>query len=162
MILSSQHPLSEEVFRMAGSFKFKLQQVLDYRTQLEEQAKMEFARAQQQYRHQTALVEQLRRKLDIQLQQLYASPTMSQAERWLAHNYIQAIKQDIQAAEQRLLQIAQQLTRARQNLIQKAQERKLLDKLKSKQAERHDLEEKLKEQHTNDETATLRYQPPSF
>lgn len=147
---------------MAGPFKFKLQQVLDYRAQLEEQAKMVFAKAQQQYQQQVALVEGLRRRLEMQLNQLYATPTMTQADRWLAHNYIQALKQDIQQAEQRLLNYAQELTRARHQLIQRAQDRKLLDKLKEKQTQRYDHEEKLKEQHINDETATLRYQPPSF
>lgn len=147
---------------MPGPFAFKLQQILTYRTQLEEQAKMLFAKAQHEYQTQAAHVETLRETLDTHMGQLYADPTMSQADRWLAHNYIQAVKQDIQRAEQRLLQLARELTRARQRLIQCSQDRKLLDTLKEKQARQYRHEEMRTEQHTNDETATLRYRPPSF
>lgn len=141
-------------------FRFKLQQVLEYRAQLEDQAKMEFARAQRKYDDQTNMVSLLRERLAEYEPRLYRSK--EQSEMWLLRNFIQALKADIAKAEERLLQLAQALNKARQLLVKKSQERKLLEKLKETQAKRHAQEERFKEQQQFDETATLRYKPQAF
>ncbi|UZP69051.1 flagellar export protein FliJ [Desulfovibrio mangrovi] len=138
-------------------YRFKLQQVLDYRAQLEDQAKMAFAKAQQRYEAHVAHVNALRERLAEYEPKLYQ--TNNQSELWLLRNFVQALAQDIANAETHLLQLAQELNKARQNLVKKSQERKLLDKLKENQAKRHAKEERFKEQQQFDETATLRYKP---
>lgn len=141
-------------------FRFKLQQVLDYRAQLEDKAKMEFAEAQKRYEEQTALVNRLRQLHAETEAKLFRA--QKQAEMWLLRNYLQGLGTDIAKAESDLLKMAQAMNRARQNLVKKSQERKLLDKLKETQAKRHAKEERFKEQQQFDETATLRYKPQAF
>ncbi|WBF68754.1 flagellar export protein FliJ [Desulfovibrio subterraneus] len=138
-------------------YKFKLQQVLDYRNQLEDQAKMAFTQAQQRYDAHVARVNGLRQRLAEYEPKLYQ--TNNPSELWLLRNFVQALTLDVATAESRLLQLAQELNKARQNLVKKSQERKLLDKLKENQAKRHAKEERFKEQQQFDETATLRYKP---
>lgn len=143
-----------------AQFRFKLQQVLNYRSQLEDQAKMAFAQAQQAYDTQASIVESLRTTLAEYEPKQYQ--TNNQAELWLLRNYIQGLGIDIARAEANLLKLAQALNKARQNLVKKSQERKLLDKLKENQAKRYAQEERFKEQQQFDETATLRYKPQAL
>lgn len=141
-------------------FRFKLQQVLDFRTQLEDQAKLELAQVQIKYDKQVTRVNELRTSLTTN-EQLMRSTT-DPAQTWLIRNFLQGVRQDIGTAEHRLLNLAQELQKARQVLTEKAQEKKLLEKLKENQAKRHAHEEKSKEQHQLDETATLRFKANAF
>lgn len=138
-------------------FRFRLQQVLEYRSQLEDKARMDFADAQRRFDDQTARVSSLR-KLHAETEDALFR-THQQGEVWLLRNYLQALEADIANAEALLLQLAQVRNKARLNLVKKSQERKLLDKLKETQAKRHAQEERFKEQQQFDETATLRYKP---
>ncbi|KAF1076850.1 flagellar export protein FliJ [Halodesulfovibrio sp. MK-HDV] len=141
-------------------FKFKLQQVLEYRTQLEDQAKLVLSEAQRKYEKQVRRVDGLRDSLADNLTLM--STTSDPAQTWIIRNFLQGLRQDISTAEHRLLTIAQELHSARQDLTEKAQEKKLLEKLKENQAKRHAHEEKNKEQHQLDETATLRFKAQAF
>lgn len=141
-------------------FRFRLQQVLEYREQLENQAQMVFGQAQAAYDRQIEVIAALRVQLAENETKLYEQ--LSQGERWLLENFKKGIEQDIAGAENHLLELAQQLNRARMDLVQKSQDKKLLDKLKEKQARQHAEEERAKEQLQFDETATLRYKPQAF
>ncbi|MCT4534636.1 flagellar export protein FliJ [Halodesulfovibrio sp.] len=141
-------------------FKFKLQQVLEYRTQLEDQAKLALAEVQAKYQKQVQRVDGLRKALADN--QELMSTTTDPAQTWIIRNFLQGVRQDISTAEHRLLTLAQELNSARQVLTEKAQEKKLLEKLKENQAKRHAHEEKIKEQLQLDETATLRFKPQAF
>lgn len=142
-------------------FHFKLQQILDYRAQLEEQAKLRFAQAQREHDLAEARVDSLRALVAENERKLYENVT-SPNEHWLLDNYVTALKTDLVSALRNLVMLAQAREDARMLLVQRAQERKLLEKLKTKQAERHASAEKLAEQRTYDETATLRFRAPSF
>ena len=141
-------------------FKFTLQQVLEYRTQLEDQAKLALAEVQAKYQKQVQRVDGLRKALADN--QELMSTTTDPAQTWIIRNFLQGVRQDISTAEHRLLTLAQELNSARQVLTEKAQEKKLLEKLKENQAKRHAHEEKIKEQLQLDETATLRFKPQAF
>lgn len=140
-----------------AQFRFRLQQVLKYRAQLEEQAKMAFAQEQRQYETQAQRVEALRKTLAEYEPKLYQ--TNNQAEIWLLRNFIQGLSADIARAEAALLEQAQRLNKARQHLVKRSQERQLIDKLKENQAKRHAQEELFKERQQFDETATIRHKP---
>ncbi|SHJ20920.1 flagellar export protein FliJ [Halodesulfovibrio aestuarii] len=141
-------------------FKFKLQQVLEYRTQLEDQAKLVLAEAQRKYGRQVRRVDGLREALANN--QTLMSTTSDPAQTWIIRNFLQGVRQDISTAEHRLLTLAQELHSARQDLTEKSQEKKLLEKLKENQAKRHAHDEKIKEQLQLDETATLRFKAQAF
>lgn len=138
------------------AFKFKLEKVLDYRKQLEEQAMQSLAQARRAEEQEKESLARLKLELAAQRISLNAS-IHDAAERWLVASYISALTDDIKTSVRVLEIIAEEIILRQADLVQKAQDRQLLDKLKDKQALRHAQEEKLKEQRDNDETATIRY-----
>lgn len=138
------------------AFKFKLEKVLDYRRQLEEQAMQALAQARQAEDKEKERLAGLELELRAQRVSLNAS-LGDAAERWLVAGYITALQSDIRDARRVLEIIADEIVRRQADLLAKAQDRQLLDKLKDKQALRHARQEQLKEQRDNDETATIRY-----
>lgn len=139
------------------AFKFKLEKVLEYRKQLEEQAMQVLAEARKEEEREAARLDSLQEELVRQQEALHRNITKAN-ERWLTASFIAALQEDIKKSRSRLNRLKEETNRRQTELVVKAQERNLLDKLKSKQAERYAEEEKLKEQRENDETATIRYQ----
>ena len=147
---------------MARPFRFSLERVLDYRGQLEEQAKLALAKAQYAYQIQTQQAKSLREQLAAHEESLFAKGAPLPQEMWLWRTFKQRLAQDLAAAETRLLVLAKELNARRREAVQRAKERKLLEKLKQNQAERHSKNEQQREQNEYDEMATLRYQPRTF
>ena len=143
-------------------FYFPLQKILDYRMQLEDQAKMELAKAQQAYQRQVQLVEEMRQKLSEHEGRLYSGESLSTAEMWLWRNYKERLLLDVQQGEQHMLELARALNQRRREAVVRAKDRKLLEKLKTNQMIRHADDEKLREQKEFDEMATLRYEPQTL
>ena len=114
-------------------FRFSLEQVLNYRIQLEQQAKVELARVEQERLREQQRADTLRAMLDEQ-ERADLSVTVQRVRNWTM------------AAEA-----------ARTELISRSKDKKTLEKLKATQAENHAREEQLREQHEYDETASLRY-----
>ncbi len=144
---------------MARRFRFGLERVLDYRRQLEDQARMEVARALAAHRAQQALVLELRHALDRHIASLYAGAEVTENDMWLWRRYRVRLEEDIVLGERELMRLGQELTRARQRLVSAAKEKKLLDKLRTRQEQEFRKEENLKEQRDADEMATVRYRP---
>lgn len=145
---------------MPKPFKFKLEKILDFRKQAEEQARHELAEAQRLQKAQEAVVEGLELKMSEHLAKEYDNLTA--ADFWLWRQYDDALKQDLIAAKNRFKQLALNLQRARMIAIEKSKERKLLEKLKENQAGKYYEEENLKEQKEYDEMATIRFKPKDF
>ena len=143
---------------MPGAFHFRLQRVLDYRTQLEEQAKIALARALHEQRVQTELLADLKRRLEVHETKLYAEKELTADDVWLWRLYKDRLLFDIKAVESGLLKLVKKVDRCRRELVAKSKDRKLLEKLKTNQAVKFRVEENLKEQSESDEMATLRYQ----
>lgn len=144
------------------AFSFKMQKILDYREQLEEEAKVQVARIQQMLLDEQKRAEDIRTMLAEQEQSLFTSPLNDAGQRWLLELFIKGLRSDLASVLLRIRTLHQAFETARQHLQHRAKERKILEKLKSKQHDTYTLEERLKEQRTNDETATLRYKVTSF
>ncbi len=148
---------------MARRFIFSLEKVLDYRAQLEEQARLQLAVAQRAYQEQVARVSGLREALARHERSLNADDgPLSAADIWLWRNYKERLFQDLAKAEATMLDCAKELNKCRREAIVRSKDRKLLEKLKTRQAIRHAEEHKLAEQKEHDEMATLRYQPQAL
>lgn len=145
---------------MPRPFRFNLQKVLDYRAQVEDQAKQALAKAEQAHQTARARVENLQATLAAHLDAM-SRDALSAADIWLGQNYAKRLAGDLALAHQNEARLAQDVILRRQELVEKAKERKLLEKLKETQAERHAREENRKEQAEFDEMATLRYQVPA-
>lgn len=141
-------------------FRFSLEQVLRYRKQLEEQAMQVFAQAVQ------ARDRRLREKEEYEAAILQARQKavagLDAGEIWLVTGYVTALTQDIERARADLAVLEENVDRTRADLTQKAQDRKLLERLKEKQATRHKQAENYKEQQSYDDTATIRFVPPTI
>ena len=140
-------------------FKFKLQQVLNYRAQLEDQAKMALGRAETELRIHQKHVDELQAELAIQASKGYNEGIRTADERWMQDNYIRRIKDDLERARLRREEAEMLVNRCRADLMRKSQDRQLLDKLRDKQREKFNHEEDQKEQYALDEMASIRFRP---
>ena len=143
-------------------FRFKMQKVLDYREQREEEAKVRLATAQRRHQEARERLEQLQAELRRSQDRLCDEAMMDAAERWLLEQYVKGLRGDEAAASLQVRMLAQMVEEARNLLAARAIDKKLLDKLKERQKQYYAREEQLKEQRFNDEIATLRYKAPSF
>lgn len=144
---------------MVKPFFFKLEKILDYRRQLEDQARMSLAVAQREHDEQSGLCEDIRGQLlahdeRVQKEQKFDAHTI-----WLNRLFEKRLEQDLTEARGELARLALKLQKCRSDVIERSKERKLLEKLKANQAKKHHEEEELKEQKEFDESATLRYKP---
>lgn len=147
---------------MPRPFHFKLQKVLEYREQIEEQAKLDLASAQRRYQTQVKHVETIRLALKKHENDLARSKKMTSAEMALWLGYKDLLAFDLKQGAQKLQTLAREVGRCREAVIEASKERKLLERMKINQTIKHNLEENSKEQKEFDEMATIRYQPSSF
>ncbi len=146
---------------MSKPFHFKLEKVLDYRGQLEEQAKAALAAAQAKHDRQAELVNGLRDRLAAHMDR-QAESNKSANDMWLWRQYKDALEQDISREQYRLSELELKLHQARQEAVARSKDKKLLEKLKETQAKKHHEEENAREEKENDEMATLRYESENF
>lgn len=144
------------------AFSFKMQKVLEYREQLEEEARVQFAKVQQLLLEERRRAEAIRDLLREQEALLYESSLNDSDQRWLLEHFIKGLRTDFSSAALRVRSLHQACEEARTHLLHRSKEKKILEKLKSRQNEHYTLEERLKEQRTYDETATLRYKASTF
>ena len=142
---------------MARPFLFKLEKILEYRRQLEDQAKLALSLTRQQIAEQNLRVEALHKDLEACLRELSAIKQMTQSELWLWSGWRKRLELDKTHAQAKLVELQALAETRRLELVTKAKDRKLLEKLRAKQAEKHVQEEQRKEQKEFDETGTLRY-----
>lgn len=143
-------------------FRFRLEQVLRYRIQLEDQAKQAFALAQASFAAQQEQTAKLQAILAEQNNHLANPTSLTIDELWLVRQYAAVVQYDLNTSLAQEHQLQEACDQCRVDLTQKARDRKLLDKLKEKQAGKHSQEQHLIEQRVYDETATIRSQHHSF
>lgn len=142
------------------AFKFKLQRVLDYREQLEEEAKVRYANAQ-------ASLQQCRERMtrlaaEINDAEIKRSEIDQPSEHWLHDQYIKGLKADQRELSLQERMLAQMAEEARRHLSERAIERKALDKLKDHHKIQYYRAEQKQELNFNDEIATIRHKAPAL
>lgn len=147
---------------MAKPFTFKLQKVLEYREQLEDQARLALAQAQVRYQEHNAHLDELRRLYDEHSRSLSGRKELTENEIWLFLKYKERLLLDIQKGEEMLQILARRVAEARRELVIRSKDRKLLEKLKTKQAKRHVEAQNLHEQKQVDELAAIRFEHKNF
>lgn len=142
------------------AFTFKMQKVLEYREQLEEEGKVRLANAQ-------AKLTQCRKQLQDLLQEINraenkaAEEIMQAAEHWLHDQYLKGLREDQKMLTLQERMLAQMTEEARAYLAARAMDRKMLEKLKDKQRLQFDRQELKQEMNFNDEIATIRHKAPA-
>ena len=142
-------------------FRFKMQKVLDYRAQLEEEAKVRLADAEHRLRVSQERLEALRGELAA-AEEKARGGLLESAERWLHDQYLKGLASDVSQAELQCRMQQQMAEEARALLAARAMDRKVLEKLKERQKAQYQHAERLEEQHFNDEISTLRYKASAF
>ena len=142
-------------------FRFKMQKVLDYRAQLEEEAKVRLADAEHRLRVSQERLEAIRGELAA-AEEKARSGLLESAERWLHDQYLKGLRSDVSQAELQCRMQQQMAEEARALLAARAMDRKVLEKLKERQKAQYQHAERLEEQHFNDEISTLRYKASAF
>ena len=143
-------------------FHFTLQKVLEYKGQLEDQAKIELARVQHLRLEEQQRAQALKKLLHEQENVLYSNALISAGERWLLEHFIRGLREDLQSSLMRLRTLTHMEAEALNMLRERAKDKKILEKLKDRQRKNYEHEERCKEQRTYDETATLRFKAASF
>jgi flagellar FliJ protein len=141
---------------MAKPFAFRLQKVLEYRIQLEDQARMALAQAQARHDSQKRVIADITMRLAAHVERGFGRHAV-QADIWLWTQYREALDKDLATAKAELEQLASILQTRREEAVLRSRERKLLEKLKERQAKKHHVQESQQEQKEFDEMATIRH-----
>ncbi|MDR1777306.1 MAG: flagellar export protein FliJ [Desulfovibrio sp.] len=144
------------------AFRFNMQRVLDYREQLEEEAKVRLARALQAQLEAKQRLESLEAQLREARKTARETLLRDAAERWLHEGYVKGLSGDVKAAALQVQMTGAMVDEARKLLTERSIDKKILDKLKVRKRDQYRHDERMREQHANDETATLRYKSPTF
>ena len=144
------------------SFHFAMQKVLDYRQQLEEEAKIKLSQAQTRVREAETRVTELRELIDEAERKAREKPVLNAAEFWIGQQYMRGLSEDLASSETQLKMAYSLRDEAQKVLTLRAIDKNMLVKLKERQKQSWDHAEKLKEQHFNDEIATIRHQKTSI
>lgn len=142
---------------MPRGFQFRLQKVLEYRQQREDQAKFAFAKAKADHDTQVVVVDNLRKTLQKHEESLYSGEKLTEGDIWLWRQYRKRLIQDMEQAEMRLMELTRLMNAKRRELVERSKERKLLERLRSQQEIAFRREASAREQREYDEMATIRY-----
>lgn len=151
---------SDDVTGIRGdrmAFRFSLEQVLNYRIQLEQQAKIELARVEGERLREQRRADKLTSMIEEQTDAMGKLEPQQHGERWLAENFIKGLRSDLAVALTRVRNWEHAAEAARRELLKRSIDRKTLEKLKARQAEQYAQDEKHREQKQFDETASLRF-----
>lgn len=138
-------------------FRFSMQKILDYREQLEEDAKIKVSQARVKKELCDKRNKELTLAIDTAEETRRKKPTMNAAEFWIAEQYLRGLKEDLRINIMECKMAATVLEEAQKVLTLRAIDKKMLVKLKERQQLAWNREEQIKEQHFNDEIATIRY-----
>lgn len=142
---------------MVKPFSFKLDKVLDYREQLEDQARGALARAKAARDAKAEALAALEERLHAHMG-TEGESRKSANDMWLWRQYKEALEQDISIARVELNGLELKLQRCRLEAVERSKDKKLLEKLKQTQAKKHHDQENAREEKENDEMATIRYE----
>lgn len=138
-----------------------MQKVLDYREQLEEEAKVRLAKAESDLRGGEEKFSRIMTELKA-AESKCVGKIMKSGERWLHDQYLKGLRTDVEEAAMQVRMYRQLVEEARKYLAMRAIDRKLLDKLKERQKQQFYRAELKQEQYFNDEIATIRYKAPAL
>lgn len=134
-----------------------MQKVLDYRQQLEEDAKVRLGQAEQRLYEAMGRRDRVREELERAQNRLYGDEVLQAGDYWLLEQYVKGLTADLESAEMQVRMLAQMVEEARKFLAERAIDKKVLEKLKERHKYAYIREEQGKEQRFNDEIATIRF-----
>lgn len=141
-------------------FKFKLQSILDYKQQIEDEEKEKLAKLMQEEQKAKEYLETLKQNRErevFNLKEKQQEGTLNIDELKLIHNHIQYLGVQIENQKIKISNLQKKIEEQRQKLMEATKERKSYEKLKEKQQERFLQEIETEERKMIDELATTRH-----
>lgn len=141
------------------TFKFKLQNVLDYKKDLEDKEKEKLARILAELEKAIAykqMLEQKRVQAKVELKEKQKAGGIDVNQLRFYTNYLKKLDRDILQAAMLIEQIKAREREQRLALLEAVKERKKYEKVKEKHKEEFDAEEADKERKLIDELATIK------
>lgn len=136
-------------------FNYKLQNVLDYKIEVEEKKKRLFVKILKKYMMQEKKLNELKDK------KITAERGRNDIKNGIDcisfSRYINYLEKTIESESQNLLKINEELEKAKCDFIKSASDRKILEKLKEIAKQEFEIEENKKEQKLNDDYALFSY-----
>ena len=117
------------------AFRFSLEQVLNYRERLEQQARIELARVEGERLREQRRADGFRVMIDEQTEAMARLTPQQRDERWLAENFIKGLRMDLATALTRVRHWESAAEAARRELLKRSIDKKTLEKHNAKQAE---------------------------
>lgn len=136
-------------------FKFKLQNVLDYRVEVEEKQKDEFIKAQKALMKEKKIIEELLQLKDTAVND--KNNYNSKLDYQLLLNYINVMDSKITEQMDRVIKAQEFFDRKKQELIKSTSDRKVIEKLKETAKREFEFEMNKVEQRMNDDFALFTY-----
>ncbi|MFP4109182.1 MAG: flagellar export protein FliJ [Desulfonatronovibrio sp.] len=147
---------------MRKRFIFNLQKVLDYRTELEDQAQLALAKSRKKYQDQIARVENLEKELARAREEIAKKENVTRDRIWLWNRYIEGLDAELKLARLTLREIAREVSSRRQKLLERSKDKKVIEKLKINQKIKFKHEQQKAEQKEFDEMSVVRYKPETI
>ena len=138
-------------------FTFGLQKIRDFTAVKEEQAKIQYARLQQELNLHKNVIQSLENSIVKENEQLYEEKNPSANMLWLKERYIQSLKADLAVALRKKEELERMQQEQHKTLLSFAQKTKILDTLKEKQQLSFIENEKRKEEQSRDEMTVMRF-----
>ena len=136
-------------------FKFKLQNVLDYRSDIEERIKREFAVALQNFAQQEKILNELIQTKDQNMFKPQNFKTVVEYQNYT--RFMEFLEQRIESQRENVRQAKEKLNKKREELIKATKDKSIIEKLKEKAFDEFVFEEDKKEQKLNDDYALYSY-----
>ncbi|WP_124976793.1 flagellar export protein FliJ [Ligilactobacillus salitolerans] len=111
------------------NFTFSLQKVLEYRMQVEDQVKAQFAQIVAAENQQSSLLDEVVQEKNAMME----TPQRSLGRMQVTRRYLMALNEQIMLCRQQLLELGSQKEEVRAQLIEAQKQRKVLERLKAKQ-----------------------------
>jgi len=145
-----------------AKLKFRLQTVLNYKTQQEENKKNELGKAIQQLEAEKKKLRILEGQLAKLVNEFNESAKKTTVTKLIEYNgFLSVLNKRIKAQKENVNLKAQIVDKIREELLEAVKERKILDKLKEKKLQEFFIETKKDEQKINDEIVSYNFKERS-
>ncbi len=144
------------------AFKFSLENILKYRSQLEQEAQANFGKIESMRQAEEERGKAIAKALMEEQARLDSLPIDQKDNRWMTDNFIRSLREDLVSSQRHELALKAKADEARLILTDKAKDKKVLEKLKEKEEKKYVQQEKYEEQKFFDEITTGRGSRESY
>ena len=138
-------------------FRYPMENVLDYRRDVEEEEKQKFAEIRREYDRQQAVVDEYKEKISMAEKSIINKSTLLIHELKSLYHYIRFLKEKMELQRQLVLETKREMEVKRQELLSVQKDRKMMEKHREKALNIYNEDMNQLEQKNIDELALYSY-----